>query len=172
MTRRRLGRGLVAWRRRAVERMTRSRAATLRVVRAIPEPELRRPRTQGAWAVTDVLAHIAAWEEEGVRRLRLLARGADRRLVWYETMAEVDRYNARAVRAARRASVAALLRRLARARAGLVAALRRLPASRLGDPSPGRPVTRWLREFAWTHETAHRAEIRAWWRGRSARARA
>ena len=30
----------------------------------VPERELLRPRTQGRWSVKDVLAHIAAWEEE------------------------------------------------------------------------------------------------------------
>jgi len=144
--------------------MTRSRAATLRLLAGIPELEVLRPRTQGAWSIKDVLAHIAAWEEEGTRRLRLLARGQGHRMVWYETMAEADRFNARAVRAARRASLAAMLRRLARARAGLVAALKRLPPRAIGDPGPGLPVTRWLREFAWTHEIGHRHEIRDWWR--------
>jgi hypothetical protein len=159
---------LLAWRRGAIARMTRSRAATLRLLARIPEPEIRRPRTLGDWSIRDVLAHIAAWEEDGTRRLRLLARGQGHRMVWYETMPEVDRYNARAVRAARRATVAALRRRLARARAALVAALRQVPVRALGDPSPGLPVTTWLREFAWTHETGHREAIRAWWRERRA----
>jgi uncharacterized damage-inducible protein DinB len=152
--------------------MTRSRAATLRLLGRIPEAEIRRPRTQGAWSIHDVLAHIAAWEEEGTRRLRLLARGQGDRMVWYETMAEADRYNARAVRAARQTTPAAMLRRLARARAALVAALRRLPPRALGDPTPGLPVTAWLREFAWTHEASHRDEMRAWWRGQARRRRA
>jgi uncharacterized damage-inducible protein DinB len=149
--------------------MTRSRAATLRLLARIPAAEIRRPRTQGAWSVKDVLSHIAAWEEDGTRRLRLLARGRGSRMVWYETMPEVDRYNARAVRAARRTTLAGLLRRLARARAALVAALRRLPPRAIGDPTPGLPVTVWLREFAWTHEASHRREIRAWWRARGRR---
>ena len=154
---------LAAWRRSAIARMTRSRAATLRLLARIPEADLLRPRTQGAWSVKDVLAHVAAWEEEGTRRLRLLARGQGHRMVWYETMADADRYNARVVRAARRTPLRAMLRRLARARGGLVAALRRVPVRAIGDPSPGLPVTRWLREFAWTHEAGHRREIRAWW---------
>jgi hypothetical protein len=164
MARRPTASALAAWRRRALTRMERSRAATLRLLGQIPEAAIRRPRTQGAWSIKDVLAHIAAWEEEGTRRLRLLARGQGRRMVWYETMADADRYNARAVRATRRTSLRAMLARLARARAGLVSALRALPPGVLGDPSPGLPVTTWLREFAWTHERSHRGEIRGWWR--------
>jgi len=29
-------------------------------------------------------------------------------------------------------------------------------------------VVAWLREFAWTHEAAHRRESRAWWRAHRA----
>jgi uncharacterized damage-inducible protein DinB len=144
--------------------MRRSRAATLSLLARLPDAAVLRPRTQGAWSIKDVLAHIAAWEEEGARRLALIGRGQAHRMVWYETMADADRYNARAVRAARRTSLTAMGRRLARARAGLIRALTRLPPQALGDPSHALPVTIWLREFAWTHETAHRQAIRNWWR--------
>lgn len=144
--------------------MDRSRAATLRLLARIPEEAVLRPRALGDWSIKDALAHIAAWEEEGTRRLALIARGRGDRIVWYDTMAEVDRFNAAAVRAARRLSLPATLRRLARARAALVSALKRLPPRALADPAHDLPVTTWLREFAWTHETAHRQEIREWWR--------
>jgi uncharacterized damage-inducible protein DinB len=143
--------------------MARSRAATDALLARLPEAALRRSRTQGRWSIQDVLVHIAAWEEEGARRLALIARGRGDRIVWYDTMVEVDRYNVRAVRAARRAALASVRRRLERARARLVAALRRLPPGSLADPGHALPVTRWLPEFAWTHERAHRREIRAWW---------
>lgn len=162
---------LVAWRRRAVLRMTRSRTETLALVRRIPADTLRRPRTQDAWSLRDVLVHIAAWEVEGARRLALVARGHGERIVWYDTMAELDLFNARAVRSARRLGPGAVLRRLAAARARLLAGLRRLPASALADPAHALPVTRWLREFAWTHEGEHRREIRAWERAHRAAGR-
>jgi hypothetical protein len=170
MARRRSARALAAWRRRAIERMTRSRAATLALLEQIPEAAILRPRTQGAWSVKDTLAHIAAWEEEGTRRLELIRRGWADRMVWYETMADADRFNARAVRAARRDALGAMRRRLARARTGLVRALRRLPPAALGDPRHALPVTTWLREFAWTHEAGHRQAIREWWRAERPRA--
>ncbi len=143
--------------------MTRSRAATLALLARLPREAIERPRTQDAWSIHDVLAHIAAWEEEAARRLALVARGRGDRIVWYETAAEVDRYNARAVRQARRTPLGPLLARLARARAGLLRALGRVPPAALHDPTHGLPVTTWLREFAWTHETEHRRRIRAWW---------
>ena len=148
--------------------MTRSRAETLVLVRRIPADSLRRPRTQGAWSIRDVLVHIAAWEAEGARRLALIARGRGGRIVWYDTRAELDAFNARAVSAARRLGPGAVLNRLAAARARLLAGLRRLPPSALADPDHALPVTRWLREFAWAHEAAHRREIRARSRARPA----
>jgi DinB superfamily len=152
---------LAAWRRRAIRQMTRSRAETLTLVRRIHTAALRQPRTQGAWSIRDVLVHIAAWEAEGARRLALIARGRGDRIVWYDTTAELDAFNARVVRAARGLGPRAVFRRLAAARTRLVAALRRLPPSALADPGHALPVTRWLREFAWTHEAGHRRAIRA-----------
>ena len=151
--------------------MARSRAATLSLLARIPEEAILRPRTLGDWSGKDVLAHIAAWEEEGTRRLLLIAEKRGDRIVWYDTMSEVDRFNARAVRGARRMSLAGTLRRLARARAGLVRALGRLPPPALADPAHDLPVVTWLREFAWTHEADHRREILEWWRGQRARRR-
>lgn len=164
-------RALAAWRRRALAHMSRSRAATLALLARLPEEAVLRPRTQGAWSVRDVLAHIAAWEEEGTRRLELIARGRGDRIRFYDTMAEVDRFNARAVAAARRTPLPALLRRLDRARARLLRALRGLPPRALADPAHELPAVIWLREFAWTHERAHRVEIRAWWRRQRVRGR-
>jgi hypothetical protein len=165
MARTRSPQSLARWRQRFVERIGRSRAATLALVARMPRELATRPRSQGAWSVKDLLAHIAAWEEEGVRRLRLIAQGHPERVVWYETTAAVDRYTTRAVRAARTASLPQLVTRLARARAGLVRALRRLPPPALADPTHARPVTVWLEEFALTHERGHRQEIRAWHAG-------
>ncbi len=153
---------LATWRRRAVLRMTRSRSETLALIRRLPADALRRPRTQGAWSIRDVLVHIAAWEIEGARRLALIARDRGEDIVWYDTKAELDGFNARVVRSARRLRPAAVLRRLAAARARLLAGLRGLPPSALADPGHALPVTRWLREFAWTHEREHRRAIRAW----------
>ena len=165
MAMRRSASALAGWRRRFVARIGRSRAATLALLARMPREAVERPRTQGDWSIRDVLAHVAAWEEEGTRRLALIARGRPERMIWYETMAEADRFNARAVRAARRTPLPRLLTRLARARAGLVRALRRLPPRALADPAHALPVTVWLTEFALSHEQGHRRAIRTWWAG-------
>src|SRR3972149_3854383 len=96
MARMRSPSALAGWRRRFVERIGRSRAATLALLAGVPREVVERPRTQDAWSIKDVLAHLAAWEEEGTRRLALIARGRPERMVWDETMGEADRFNARA----------------------------------------------------------------------------
>jgi len=157
---------LEAWRERAIRRMERSRAATLRLFARLPDRVIREPRAQGEWSLRDVFAHFAAWEEEGARRLELILRGRGDRIHFFDDMREADRFNARAVRRARRWSWPALLRRAARVRARLIKTLRRLPPAALRDPSQRYPVTAWFPEFAWTHEQQHLARIRAWWRQR------
>ena len=159
-----MNRSGAAWKRRALARMARTRRAMLAQLERMSEDALLSPRTQGDWSVKDLLAHIAAWEEEGTKRLALITRGHPERVHFYDDMRAVDRFNARAVATAHRTSLAAMLRRLARVRRGLVATLRRLPSEALRDSSHRYPVATWLPEFAWTHEQSHLAEIKTWWR--------
>lgn len=164
---------LGAWRRAAIGRMTRSRDATLRFLTDLPEHELLRPRTQGRWSVKDVLAHIAAWEEEALRRFALIARGRGDRILFYDADPRaVERFNARAVAATRSVTLGGVLRRLTRVRHRLIERLRKLPAASLRDPAHRYPVTAWLPEFAWTHERQHLRRMRGWWKGRRAGKRA
>lgn len=152
--------------------MERSRRATLAFVAELPEREVLRRGVVGRWSIKDTLAHIAAWEEEGVGRLNLIARGRGHRIRFYDDMRVVNRFNARAVSTARSVPLPALLHRLARVRRRLIHALRRLPSSALRDPSHEVPVVEWLPEFAWTHEQGHLREIKAWrksWSGSSKR---
>ncbi len=164
MNRQRRETRLVLWRKGAIRRMTSSREATLRLLERMPEGEIRRRATQGRWSIKDVLAHIIAWEEEGIRRLELIRQGHGDKIFFYDDMRVADRFNARAVAAARRVPLPVLLRRMARVRARLIDCLLRVPPHLLEDPAQRYPVRAWLPEFAWTHERLHLARIRDWWR--------
>jgi len=155
---------LARWRRQAVSRMAEARASTLAVVARLPEREIRRPRTQDRWSVHDVLVHLLSCDEETLRRFRLIARGHGRRIRWFESMADADRFNARSVARGRRLGLRAVLGRMARVRAALIEALERLPLEALADPSHDYPVVEWLPAPGWSHERDHAQEIRAWWR--------
>ena len=142
------------------------RRSTLAFVARLPEREIMRPRTQDRWSVKDVLGHLLTCDEETVRRFRLIARGHANRIRWFESMDDADRFNARSVARARRHSVAAVLRRMERARAELVDRLERLPAAALRDSTHQYTVVQWLPAPGWTHERDHVRELRAWWRAR------
>ena len=152
------------WRRHAIRQLATSRASTLKLIESLPEPEILRPRTQDRWSVKDVLGHLLSCDEETVRRLQLIARGRGNRIVWFESMAHADRFNARTVARRRRLSLRTILRRMARVRKDLITRLRRLPVAALRDPSHAYPVVEWLPTPGWSHERDHMSEVRAWWR--------
>jgi len=155
---------LSSWRRQAVRHIVAVRRATLAFIAHVPEAEIRRPRTQDRWSVKDVLAHLLACDEETVRRFRLIARGQARRIHWFESMADADRFNARSVARLRRLDLRALRRRMSRAHVQLLDQLQRLPVEALDDPSHDYPVVEWLPEPGWKHEADHIGEVRRWWR--------
>lgn len=155
-----------AWRRQAVRRIVAGRRATLAFIDRLPEPEIRRPRTQDRWSVKDVLAHLLACDEETNRRLRLIARGQAERIQWFESMAHADRFNARTVAQLRRLGLTALKHRMQRAHTELIERLERLPAEALHDPSHDYPLVEWLPAPGWSHEREHIGEVKAWWRTR------
>ena len=141
-----------------------ARNATLALVARLPEPDILRSGTLDEWSVKDLLAHLMSCDEETVRRLRLIERGRADRILWFD-MDVANRFNARTVRAARRLSLAAVLRRMARVRAELVARLEGLPVKALADPSHDYTVQSWLPVSGWKHEREHMDEVREWRRG-------
>jgi DinB superfamily len=157
---------MAAWRRQAIHRMIAVRRSMLALVAGIPEAEVLRPRTLGQWSVKDVLGHLLSCDEETLRRFRLIERGRGNRIVWFESMAFADRFNARTVARTRRYGLAELRRRMARARAELIERVRRLPAGAFRDPSHAYPIVEWFPVSGWTHEQEHLSEVRSWWRAR------
>ena len=157
---------LGAWKRRAVQQARVSRKETLAFIKRLSREEIAEPGTLDQWSVKDVLGHFMACDEETVKRLRHIAAGHPERITWFESMAYADRFNARTVTAARRLSLPAVLRRMARARADLIKGLQRLPPAAYRDPSHAYPMTEWLPAPGWSHERDHMAEVKAWWRRR------
>jgi hypothetical protein len=154
---------LAKWRSQAVKRIQTTRRSTLGFIARLPEAEILRPRTRDQWSVKDVLGHLTACDEETVRRFKLIARGRPDRIVWFESMAYADRFNARTVAQTRRLGLAALLRRMARAHSDVIAWLERLPVESLQDPSHAYTVVSWLPVPGWRHEQHHMGDAKAWW---------
>ncbi len=160
---------LARWRRTALRELKSSRAETLAVIARLPDDAILRPRTQDEWSVKDTLAHFMACDEETVRRLKLVARGEADRIAWFESMAHANRFNAKTVKAARRLTLPAVLRRMKKARTEMIEWFARLPTPTLRDPSHRYPITEWLPAPGWSHERDHVAGIKDWWRATSAR---
>ena len=158
---------LATWRRQAVRRIRSGRRSTLAFIARLPEAEMVRPRAVDQWSVKDVLVHLMSCDEETVRRFRLIARGRGDRIVWFESMADAHRFNARTVGQGRRLGLAAVLRRMARAHAAVVAGLEALALASLRDPSHAYPVVDWLPVPGWKHERHHIDEVEAWWRAQT-----
>lgn len=147
------------WKRMAIRRMCASRTVTLKLLSELSAAQINRPRTQGAWSIKDVMAHFVAWEEEAVKRLRLIRQGKADQVHFFDDRAEADRYNARAVSRFRKLRWSPLMQRAAEVRQGLIQVLQGLPDQEVHNPAHRYPVSAWLPEFAWTHEQSHRRRI-------------
>jgi len=115
----------------------------------------------GDWSIKDIVAHIAAWDEESCRRLELIAAGREAEIVDYSD-AEVDDWNAQAVAQRRSASWSDTLAELSAARDRLQRALFALPDEHLSAGNARFPVDEWLPTWTCQHDAYHSAEILDW----------
>jgi len=142
--------------------MSRSRSATLDLLAKLKPGEIRKPKTQGKWAIRDVIAHIVAWEEEACKRLDLILQGKSGEIHYFDSRKEADTFNARAVRRHQDMTFPNLLKRAEEVRKDLVTRIKNLPPEEINNPAHRYPVSAWLAEFAWTHEESHRSRIYKW----------
>lgn len=79
--------------------------------RGLGETDMMRPAALGDWSIKDLFAHIAAWEEEAVRRINEIVQGNGAALSW-PSRAEEDEFNAAAVERSRALTSDQVIRRL------------------------------------------------------------
>lgn len=116
------------WKEAAVQKMKKSREATMDLFKKLSPAQIEQPRTQGEWTVKDVFAHIVAWEEEAWRRFQLVLQGQADRIPFYDDMTDTHRFNAQAVELFRNRSMEELLGHAESVREKLIATLMKLPA--------------------------------------------
>ena len=139
-------------------------AALAAATAGLSEAEMDLPNVVGSWSVRETLAHIAAWEQEGARRIDLLASGGGDDLVW-PTRDEEDEFNARAVAACAGLTPAQVIRRLEdshRDFTQMIAAF----ADELAATSPAVRPEEWIAGWTYLHYEEHAPQI---WAFRSAR---
>ena len=77
-----------------LEKMESSRVRLLELLEQLPEYAYRQPGAMGDWTVTDVLAHLVAWESELITCLMKLDQGKKPKRM-LAAIADVDGYNER-----------------------------------------------------------------------------
>ena len=112
-------------------------------------------RTTAGWTYRDLLAHVAAWEEEAARGLRALREGGE--IPRFGTDAAVDAFNARAIEERRLVGAEAIVDELEAAHRTLVALVRDLRPELVPDPR----LQRWVAGNTFGHYAEHAAELDA-----------
>ena len=121
--------------------------------RGLPDSALTAPGACGPeWSVKDVLNHIAAWQEAGLRVIPQLLKGRPATLG-----ASVDKFNAAQRATDRDKSLVYTRRRLSRSRRKLLAVVERLPARRLLDVDDR--VGWWIKFTTYAHYGEHIYEL-------------
>jgi hypothetical protein len=123
----------------------------------LPEARLVQPGVVDDWSVKDIVAHVTTWEQEALKHLPLIVAGGTPPR--YAAQGGIDAFNARATEAARRLSLAEVLRRRDETHARLVELVRGQPAGTFGGRTRAR---RRLRLDTYGHYPEHTAAIRAW----------
>jgi hypothetical protein len=80
-------------------------------VSSFTDEEILRPQSIGDWSLKDLIAHVAAWEEEAARRIDEIIRGNGASLTW-PTKEEEDAFNEAAVSASQGLSIDQVIKRL------------------------------------------------------------
>lgn len=155
------------WKDDPVQKMKKSREATMDLFKKLWPAQIEQPRTQGEWSVKDVFAHIVAWEEEAWRRFQLVLQGQSDRIPFYDDMADTHRFNAQAVGLFRDRPLDELLEYAESVREKLIPTLMKLPAKDLRNSADTYQIVDWFPEFAWDHEEDHRDRIREWQKNQS-----
>lgn len=119
------------------------------------------PGANGEWAVRDILAHMAFWEEHASQRLRLIAQGRAEGIHYYGSE-EIDDINAQVFAERRPWTVAEAEQALRLARQHLLEDLAALTDDQFGSSPAGIPVLAWLAADTFEHDQEHLPQIRAW----------
>jgi hypothetical protein len=132
--------------------------------RGLSEADLEAPGVVGEWSVRETLAHIAAWEQEGARRIDLIVNGGGAGLRWPDRQDE-NEFNAAAVAACRGLSTPQVVRRLEDAHRDftqMVAAC----ADELATAGLPMAPEEWIAGWTYLHYEEHAPQI---WAYRSSR---
>lgn len=134
--------------------------------RGLSLEELIEPNVVGTWSIKEVLAHIAAWEQEGARRIEEIIHGNGANLRWPDRDEE-NAFNAEAVAWALTKSVDEVVKRLEEAHRDFMDLL-----ASFGDEvmlaELEVPAAEWVPGWTYLHYQEHAPQI---WAFKNARRR-
>ena len=139
------------------QRINDSWGALQDAIAGLTDEQLTTPGVTGHWSVRDLMAHVAAWEEEALHALPIIVDGG--RLPKYASQGGIDAFNARNQEAQRDSSLEVLRHDMAATHQRLLAYVQRAPESAYA--AEGRWLKR-LRLDAYGHWQQHTEQILSW----------
>jgi hypothetical protein len=134
-------------------RLDAASAAFARACADLPAGLRERPGVSGQWSPRQVAAHLAGWDREGARRIRLFLTGPTESITY-----DTDAFNARSVSERARLSWETTLEELAAAFANLKFAIAVVPPE---AATAGSPFVEWVIGRAEDYEL-HTRQLKDW----------
>jgi hypothetical protein len=129
----------------------------------LSESEMLQSGVTGEWSVNDIIAHVNTWEEEALKYLPEILKGA--RLPRYSAMyGGIDAFNALMTEKKRSLTLSETLTRLHETHDELVAFLQTIPEEEFHSGSRIQKRIQW---DTYTHYPIHTQAIRVWRKGLS-----
>lgn len=149
-----------------LEQLENSRIQLLELLEPIPDDSLVEPGTIGEWSITDVLAHLTAWESELVTLLMHLDQGKNPEK-WLNAIKDIEAYNVQRYRENKGRDLDRIFDDFHGVRIQLEEWLEEFSDRQLNDPDKyewarGTPLWHTIEESSFGHEAEHIMDIKAY----------
>ncbi len=145
-------------RQQLVDKLEKAWAAFQDSYAGLSEAQMLQPGVTGDWSVKDILAHVTWWEEEALKHLPNILKGA-RRPRYSVTYGGIDAFNAQMTELKRDLPLGAVLEQMQATHARLLAFIDSVPEEHFAREGAFRHG---LRLDTYSHYPEHERAIRAW----------
>ncbi len=134
--------------------ISRERDRLLAALDGLAEEEMARPGACGEWSAKDVLAHIAAWEEECTRAIGTLGKGEP-----WDVDYDLDAWNDQTYRQWRPLPLGQIRRQFEDAHQALLEAICGLTEEQLARNND---IREWIANSTYAHYQEHLPDLMSW----------
>ena len=124
----------------------------------LSDAQLMEPGVTGSWSVRDIIAHVTTWEEEALKYLPVILKGA-RPPRYSVTYGGIDAFNALTTKQKKGLSLPEVLRQMKNTHRRLIHFLESVPEKQVRTETPFRHR---LRADTYSHYPKHAEAIRRW----------